>query len=158
MAENGQEIQQEMQQKLILYQLFSQRLEQLNEQARLIEQRLLEVETTRQALGDLKGLKDGNEVLIPLGSGCYAHGRTGDSGLLMDMGAGVMLEKTPEEAGKIMEGKRQETEKFSLALQSEVSDVVNRMNQLGPELQRFLQKPDGSGPEAGPEDESAGAG
>lgn len=145
---------QEIQQKLVLYQLLTQRIEQLNEQARLIEQRLLELETTRQALADLGKAKQGSEVLIPLGSGCYTYGMTGDfRKLLLDMGAGVMMNKSPAEAGKAIEEKKAEIEEMSQALQKEANDIVEKMNELVPELQRFLQQ-------AGKEEkeEPAGAG
>lgn len=153
---------QEAQQKLVLYQLLNQRIEQLNEQAKMIEQKLLELETTRQTLGDLKKLKQGNEVLIPLGSGCYTHGRTGDSGLLIDLGAGVMVRKAPEEAKKVIEDKKAEIERLSGTLQNEANDVITKMNEIGPELQKFLQKSKKEAKPGKPEEktgqESAGAG
>jgi len=139
---------QEVQQKLVLYQMLGQRLEQINEQARVLEQRMLELETTRQALDDLKGLKEGNEVLIPLGSGCYTHGKTEDSGgLLCDLGAGIMVNKSPQEAKAVLDGKRIEIERLSETLQREAKDAVAKMNELGPELQEFLQKSQGKPPE-----------
>ncbi len=129
---------------LVLHQLLSRRLEQINEQAKLIEQRLLELETTGQALDDLKGLKGGEEILIPMGSGCYTYGRAGDSGrLLCDVGAGVMVSKSPGEAKKILEDKEAGIGSFSKALQKEANDAVEKMNEIGPELQRFLQESQG---------------
>jgi len=142
------EKEQEVQQKLVLYQLLNQRLEQINEQARALEQRMLELETTRQALEDMKGLKQDNEVLIPLGSGCYTYGRTGDSGrLLCDLGAGGMVNKSLQEAKGILDGKRIEIERLSETLQREAKSAVEKMNELGPELQEFLQKSQGRAPE-----------
>lgn len=145
------EKEQEMQQKMVLYQILSQRIEQLNEQAKLLEQRLMEIETTRQALDDLKKVKEGQEVLIPLGSGCYTHGRTGEPGLLLELGAGVMVKGTLAEAVKAMNEKRAEIEKLSNTLQDEVKNVVSKMNQIGPELQAFLQKSQQAKPEKEPE-------
>ncbi len=142
------EKEQEVQQKLVLYQMLGQRLEQINEQARVLEQRMLELETTRQALEDMKGLKQGNEVLIPLGSGCYTHGKTMDSGrLLCDLGAGIMINKSPQEAKTVLDGKKTEIERLSETLQGEAKSAVEKMNELGPELQEFMQKSQGRAPE-----------
>ncbi len=148
MPEKEQDAQQEVQQKLVLYQMLGQRLEQINEQARVLEQRMLELETTRQALDDLKGLKEGNEVLIPLGSGCYTYGKTVDSkNLLCDLGAGIMINKSPQEAKGVLDGKKTEIDRLSETLQGEAKNTVEKMNELGPELQEFLQKSQGRAPE-----------
>jgi prefoldin alpha subunit len=156
MPDKGQSSQQEAQQKLMLYQIMGQRLEQINEQARALEQSLLEVETTRQALEGLKGVKEGNDVLVPLGSGCYTYGKASDSKkLLCDLGAGIMADKSPQEALKVIDEKRAEIDRFSDGLQKEARSVVNRMNELAPELQRILQQAQ-AGPEKPGKSEKAG--
>ena len=136
--------QEEIQQKMALYQLLTQRIDQLGEQASAMEQKLMEIEATKQALDDLKKAKPEEEVLIPLGSGCYTQGKTGPSSILLEMGAGIMVSKTLEEAKKAVEEKGAEAEKLSDMLQEELRDIISRMNQLGPELQAFLQEQQGT--------------
>lgn len=86
-------------------------------------------------------MKEGNEVLVPIGSGCYVYGKsTNSKKILVDIGSGVMTNKTSEEAQNLVEEKREEIEKLVLNLQSELIEAVNKINEIAPELQKAAEE------------------
>lgn len=131
----------ELQNAMVLYQLLQSQFEQLKQQGALLQAKGTEVEATRMALEELKGLKEGNEVLLPLGSGIYTSAKHHKAPkLLVDVGAGTMLRKPPETALKVIEGKKKEIESLSTKLQEQMIDVVNKINALSVQLQEAMEK------------------
>src|SRR3989338_1085954 len=141
MADNSENKQQELQQKFVLYQLLQNRIEELKQQIEMLQQKNMEMETTKFALGEINSMKEGNDVLVPLGSGCYVYGKaTNSKKILVDIGSGIMTNKPAEEAKNIVEEKREEIEKLVLNLQSELVTAVNTINNLVPDLQKAAEE------------------
>lgn len=141
MDKKQEKYEQEMQQKLILYQLLQKHLEELSNQAGMLESKLIEIETTSGTLSDLMGVKERDELVFPLGSGCYGYGRLDDKGKIMvDIGAGNLLNKTPTQAATFLEEKKEEIRKLSERLVREVSEVSSRLNSLAEEIQKESDK------------------
>ncbi|MBL7160841.1 MAG: prefoldin subunit alpha [Candidatus Aenigmarchaeota archaeon] len=131
---------QELQQKLMLYQLLQRQLEELQKQATMLQARFTEIEASRIALEDVDKVEKGNELLIPIGSGVYARGSAQKGDVLVDAGAGIMTEKSPAEALGIMETKKKELEVMGSKLQQEILSVAGKMNEIGVEMEKVLQE------------------
>src|SRR3989344_1969679 len=120
------EMSQDIQEKFVLYQLLNQRLEQIKQHATIIQQKMVEVETTRFALGEMKSIKDTKEILIPLGSGFYTEGKsTPTTKILVDLGAGVLAKKSIEDAVQM--------------LQMEANAITGKLGEIVPELQKAAE-------------------
>jgi len=144
------ELNKELQEKFMLYQLLNQRLEQIKQHASIVQQKMIEFDITQQALGDLKNAKAESEMLIPLGSGIYSCGKSGpQEKFLVDIGAGVMAKKTAADADKILEKRKKEIEDAVQALQMEANAITEKLNEIVPELQKAVQEnqqaPSGAG-------------
>jgi prefoldin alpha subunit len=127
----------DVQQKLILYQLLERQGESLKQQLQLIEQRLLELNSTKEAIDNIKP-KPG-DIMIPLGSGIYTKGQTTGE-LIADLGSGVMLGKDKAavkghigEMTKMMDDSYKEVEKQMLS-------VIEKMNEIALDIQEMSRK------------------
>jgi len=129
---------QEVQQKLVLYQLLQKQLEEFKRQGMLLQSKFTEFESTRLALEDLDKSKNEKDILIPLGSGIFINGRTKQEDLIIDVGAGVMTRKPLSEASRIINEKKKEIETLSDNLQQNVMGVVAKINEIGEDLQRTM--------------------
>jgi prefoldin alpha subunit len=144
MAETGEkkekEAQESMQEKAILYQILQKHMESLGQNASLLERRYEEIEMTRQALEDI-GKAKGSDILIPLGSGFFTHGKISDSrNMLVDMGAGIFMDKDAESSKSILDDRRKEIEKLAEEMQHEMNEVSSRINSLAMEIERASQQ------------------
>ena len=126
----------DIQQKMIMYQLLQKHLEELKQQAMIIERKNLELEITKQSVKDIDALKKDNEILISLGSGFYGFGEFNDlKKILVDIGSGVFIKKTVGSASDILKGKGKEIEDLNKKLQHELNDVVTKMNEIAAEVE-----------------------
>lgn len=126
----------ELQQKLVVYQLMQKRLEELQQQAMLIERRYAELEVARNTITDIEKAKTDNRMFFPLGGGVYAKGSIdGDKALMVELGADLVSVKTPKTAKDFLEEKKREIEKSGKELENELKTTVGKMNEIAVQLQ-----------------------
>ena len=131
----------EVEEKLIMYQLLQKQLEIFRQQAMQLEKGFIEIETTKQAMEDFKKLKADNEIMIPLASGYYIEGKiTNLKRVLMSPGANLMIEQDFGSALEGLEQKKNEIEKMSKDLQDKMQDVVQKINDIAPDLERLMKQ------------------
>ena len=118
----------EMQNEVILYQLLHRQLGQLSAEAESVERKLVEASATKQSL---KELQTPNDILMPIGSGCYVHGKFANAKhVLVDIGAGVLLSKSTDDANSFISGREAEIAKLKADLQGEAEKVAREMNSI----------------------------
>ncbi len=91
------------------------------------------------ALNTVKNLKDAakGESLFPVGSGVFVRASVRDGAkVLLELGAGVIAEKTPEEAAVVLQQRLDEVAKATGHIQSEVGKMMDRNDALVEELQK----------------------
>ncbi len=134
------ELAKDLQEKFVLYQLLNQRLEEIKQHATIIQHKLLEFETSKNALIELKDVKADSEMLIPLGSGLFTHGKSGSQEkILVDLGAGIIAKKSLEDASGFIDKKKKEVEDAVQVLQMEANAITAKLNEIVPELQKAAQ-------------------
>ena len=131
----------ELQQKMIVYQLMQKRLEELQQQAMLIERRYAEIEVARNTISDIEKAKKGGEMFFPLGSGVYAKGNIqGEKTLMVELGAGLVSVKSPKATKDFLEEKKKEIEKSGKTLENELKATAGKMNEIAVQLQEEASK------------------
>ena len=112
----------------------------------MIEQRLMEIETTKAALGEIKSLKPGNEALVPLGSGLFVKASISErERVLTEIGSGVMKKKSIADARQYLGTRQKEIEVAGHRLQHEMEKISSQLQRLGPELQELANQVRGQG-------------
>ncbi len=135
------ELAKDLQEKFVLYQLLNQRLEEIKQHATIVQHKMIEFETSKNALEELKKVKADNEVLIPIGSGMYAHGKSvAQEKILVDLGAGVMAKKPLSDASVVLEKRKKELEDVVQLLQAEANAITAKLAEIVPELQKAAQE------------------
>lgn len=132
----AEEMTKEQQEKLLIYQLLQARLEELKKHSSLLEQNFLEIENSVAGLDTLKKTKQESDVLMPFGSGIYTPSVLKPvKKILVDIGAGVVMEKSVPEAEELLKERREEIGKVITNIQKEASQIVDRMGTIANELQ-----------------------
>ena len=136
-----QEPAKDIQEKFVLYQLLNQRLEEIKQHAMMIQHKMIELETSKFALNEMKGAKPESEMLVPVGSGVYTFGKSSSAqNVLIDLGAGVLAKKTLEDATVFIEKKKKEIEDAAQLLQAEANAITAKLQEIVPELQKAAQE------------------
>jgi prefoldin alpha subunit len=122
---------------LSLMEYYKQQLESISAQTQYLQAALLDYHKAKMTI---EGLKDAGEtkILIPVGGGAFIDGFVkGASKVLIDIGAGVVTEKTFEEAVKKidekikrLEGNYERALSMTEKLQNELADLYQKTQKL----------------------------
>jgi prefoldin alpha subunit len=131
----------ELQEKYILYQLLQQNLENLRQQLEFVERQFIEIKNTQGVFRDFKKRKGSDDVLIPLGSGCYGSGDVQDlKNVLVNVGANIMVSKRVESAKLFLNEREKELEKAGKEIQEHMIKTAKEINETVMDIQKLANK------------------
>jgi prefoldin alpha subunit len=114
----------ELRQMLALMESYKNRVEALNRQVTVLRSSLDEVNMADESIKALIGAKEGDEIMVPIGASSFMTVKVcSDKNIIVGVGSGISVEKTPEEADKYMEANAAE---LAEALKKTV-DALNEM-------------------------------
>jgi prefoldin alpha subunit len=126
-------MQKELQEKIIVYRILEMKLNSLLRQRDLIASKILEVGGT---LAGINEIEKSGEILFPLGSDAYTFGKiTEKNKIIVEIGAGIALEKSIEESKIFLEKRKTELENVLAQTQKDISEISSAMSQLSKEIQ-----------------------
>lgn len=129
----------ELQEKLLIYRTLEARLDVLTRQRDLLVNRIAEILSTIESIEEMG--KNPENILFRLGSNAYSYGKVSEKNkILVEIGAGSVLEKTPEESKQILNKRKEEMEKVLKNVQTNMQQVSNALEQLAPQINELIQK------------------
>jgi prefoldin alpha subunit len=127
----------ELQEKLLAYRIIESRLDNFMGQRDAMMNRILEIETT---LSSLKEMGKEN-ITFSLGSGAHAFGKIENRDkIIVEIGAGIAVEKTAKEAEEILSKRKDEMENALKELQRGIMQLSTGLENLAPEIQDLINK------------------
>ena len=128
----------ELEERIVAYRILESKLDGLLKQRDMVVSKMIELDTTLKSMDDIE---KSEEVLFPLGSETYTFGKVIDKKrMIVEIGSGIVLEKTVEEAKEIMKKRRTELENILNNVQNEVMQVSSSLDVLGPEIRELSEK------------------
>ncbi|MBI2542755.1 MAG: prefoldin subunit alpha [Candidatus Aenigmarchaeota archaeon] len=128
-----------LQEKMIVYRTLESRLEALMKQREFINSKLMEIISTIVSIDEIEKNKDG--ALFRLGGEAYVEGKMNNKkNILVEIGAGVILEKSIKESKEILNERKIELENTFKELQNNITQLSTVLNQLGPEINELIQE------------------
>lgn len=129
----------ELQEKMFVYRTLESRLEALTRQRDLVSNKIVEIMSTISSIDEIG--KNQENILFKLGGEAFTYGNIADKNkILVEIGAGIILEKPIEDGKEILTRREQEMENALKEVQNNISQISNAMNQLGPEINELIQK------------------
>ncbi|MBU0530739.1 MAG: prefoldin subunit alpha [Candidatus Aenigmatarchaeota archaeon] len=128
---------QKTQEKLMMYQILHRQLEQINEQAMLVERKEMEIAISKEALEELNNIKEGNETLIPIGGETFTFGKVKDpKKTLVNIGAGILVEKNVKDAIAMLDEKTVEINRIKEKLQKDSTTLTEKLTEIANEVEQ----------------------
>jgi len=115
-------------QKLYMqFQVLEQHIKQMQQQAAALNAQLLDLISTTHSLDELKNVKPGTEILVPISSGIYAKGEIKDnSHLIVNVGANITVSKNLDDTRKIVETQAEEMKELQKQALEELQILTNQ--------------------------------
>ncbi|OPY33862.1 MAG: Prefoldin subunit alpha [Methanomassiliicoccales archaeon PtaU1.Bin124] len=100
---------QELRQALGAVEVYKAQLEGILEQQQLVQMSLEELSRGKATVSEFMKAAEGDEVLVPVGGGSFVRARVEkNQSILVNVGSGISVEKTAEEAMQLMDARAQE--------------------------------------------------
>lgn len=127
----------EFQEKLLTYRILEARLNSLIKEREILISKILEIQTTLQSIGEIK---KSDNLLFALGSEAYGFGKIKNKEkVIVEVGGGVALEKTTDEAKKTLEKRRLEIEKALNEIERSIVEISSKLQELAPEIEKLAK-------------------
>ncbi len=124
-------------QKFMEMQMLSEQLKQIHAQLEVIETKKEELAQSIDNIGSIKSMKQGSNLLTPLADGIFLKATLANTqNVLVNVGAGVVVEKTLEEAQRLLAEKQNELAQYETDLNSE----LQKLQQYGKNLEKELEE------------------
>lgn len=129
----------ELQEKILAYRILEARAEAMMRQSEQVQERIAEIESTLKSIEELE--KSDSEVLFPIGSAAYIHGKVIDGKkVIVEVGAGVALEKTTAEAKDTLDKRKKEMQHAVSQMKRAIKKIYEEMSMLGPQIESLSKK------------------
>ncbi len=132
-------VNEELRQKYLELQVAAEQMKQMHSHLQAVEAKRGELELNISSLESIKGNKNA-ELLSPLVEGIFLRAELkSDSDVIVNVGAGVCVNKKVEEAAAILREKQAELGQFAKELAVEVKMASEGIKKLEEELNRIIK-------------------
>lgn len=134
------EDQQKLQEMVNELNVYKNQAELLQQQVEALQASLAEVRLLEATIDDMKG-KSNVEALVPIGSGAFMKGEiTDSSNVVISVGAGVAISKTPEEAKETLADQKNDLNISLDKTLEQLQKVTDVIGQLSPRAEQLMAK------------------
>lgn len=134
-----------MRQLLAAYQQYQAQADAIARQIGLTQLTAEGLDRAVAAVDALEKAEEGQEMLVPIGSGSFIHGKLASKErVVLNVGAGVSIEKTADEARESLKARRAEVAEGSKRLNEVLSKIDLEMQKVQAQLAKFEQPSEGS--------------
>lgn len=112
-------------------QMLDSQIKQLEQQMIQMEQQIFEVNEIIQSLSDIKEVKSGTEILVPVANGIFTTAEIKDTkNLKVNVGAGITVEKTVEETKEMLKDQQKNIETYRDEVFLQLQQMVSKASFL----------------------------
>lgn len=123
------------QDKVLEYKILFQQLQKLQQQIGAVEQHLGELSKIQESVEEISKIKKDSETFIPLGSGLFLKGKIIDNEkILMNVGAGICMEKSVKEAVETVQKQTKEIENLLSQLENDSETIAAKLESIKQEV------------------------
>jgi len=129
----------QMKQKYMELQMAAEQMKQMNTQLQTLEAKTQEIQNNVNSVSEITGNKN-SKMLTPIAEGIFLEAELkSDTHVIVNVGAGVCVEKTVKEAQDMLRDKQQELSQFTQEMHAEVEKAATVVKQLEEELGNMVQ-------------------
>lgn len=140
-AEDAISDEKQVQDKVLAYRSLEGRMDALVRQQDAFISKVAEINSTLASIDE--AAESPADAMVPLGTAVYARGNIdGKSKLLVEIGAGVAVERTADEAKAILEARRKDLEQAIETLQKDMQTIVAMLQRIESETQAMMKAGD----------------
>lgn len=119
--------------------------EALKQNIEMLQAHLRELMVAKETIANIKDASEGQQVLFPIGGGCYVFASVEDKDkLIVSIGSNIARDASPEKALSVMEKRIEDTNKLLGDSSSAYRNLQMRMQELDQKGREIMQKSGGT--------------
>jgi len=131
----------ELEEKYVQNQLLKGEVEELLKQKEIIEQKIFELNMTKNTIGEISKIKKGDFIWAPIGSDVFVSARIEDNKTFLSrVGADVSVKKTGQDVIKILDRQIKELNNSINQINITVGKYVQELKKIEDEIIRLRKK------------------
>ena len=131
----------ELQRYANLIEYYKNQLQTFETQFSYLQATIVDYTQAKITIEKLSEAKKGSELLVPLGGGTFTYATAKNtSRILTDVGAGIVIEKTPEESISIIQKRIETLEQSQKNLSAMSQQIQQQIDDLSNKAERLLSE------------------
>ncbi|MCS3922991.1 prefoldin subunit alpha [Methanosalsum natronophilum] len=119
---------------------YKARVETLYQQINAVQSQIDECTSALNTINELKEINDELDTMVPIGAGSYLHAKlTKPDTVVVNIGAGISVEKTVENAIKTLNRRKDDLTKTVEQLQSSMNQLTKSIEEIENKFQDYSQ-------------------
>ena len=132
---------QELQALFMEFQELNGMMQQLEKQQQLVSSQLIDLMIAKQNLEDLKDVKKGTPILVPISSGVYAKAKIEETDqYIVNIGSNITVIKSVEQAQQMLEKQAADVKEMQDALEQEMQENTIKATMLEQRIQKLASQ------------------
>ena len=120
-------------------QLLNQQFQQIYQNLSLIEKQIIDLNLLKENIIELKSIKKGTPLFVPLGSGVYIKSTFDEnSEILVNVGSDTLVKKDIPESKRVIEQQIEKLTKIFNQMETELNNIAVNMQRLQEELNEII--------------------
>lgn len=129
-----------IQQRYLEFQMLDQQIKQLQKHMQNLDAQIDEIMAIKQALDEIKEVKEGTEILVPITNGIFIKALAKDTTVMhVNVGFNTNVEKSVEETKKLMNDQMMEVHKQHDMVSMQLQDYLLKAKRLEEELMQLTE-------------------
>ena len=131
----------ELQQKYMEYQMIEQQKQKVVEHLQKFDEQIGEVEQIITHINEMTLLKGNEETMLPLANGIFARGTISNvAKLYVNVGAGITVDKTPEQTIELLERQKEEILQYKNQLLETLQQLMIKSDEIENDMKRLMEE------------------
>lgn len=132
-------MEEELRKTLVALETGKRQMDQLAQQGQVMENAIAELAVTVEALNTIKGVKAGQETLVPIGAGSYIRAQIKDTEtVLVGVGAGFSVEDKIPKAVETLTDRQKKLSESLNSLRKTLQELSVKMEHLNSHAQAMM--------------------
>lgn len=129
----------EFQRYATLVEYYKEQLQSLEQQFSYLQAAVMDYNKAKITIEKIGESDEGTELLIPMGGGTFSFAKAKNTKkILTEIGAGIVVEKKPEDALKILDKRIEELEKNQETISNMSQNIQQQLQEVSTKAQRLL--------------------
>ena len=131
----------EDQEILVRYQTLESSFKSLKDQEKMVVEKIEELQRTKSSLTELGNVKEGQDIMIPIGSDNFVKGKIGKvDKILVGIGKGVAITKSREDTIRLLGNRINDLQKTFNEIIRRENEILSELEKIRPDIEKILSR------------------